>query len=248
MTIDNEADLRGLLAAGRLVGETLQAMAAEARPGVTTAELDEVARERLRRAGARPAPAITYGFPGVACISVNDEAAHGIPGPRVLAANDLVKLDLSLELGGYFADAALTVAVPPVEERRQRLCDATRRVLAEALDAARAGRPLRAIGRAAERAASRAGFNVIRELNGHGVGRALHEAPSGVPHYDDPLARATLHEGLVLTIEPHVALGRGRIYQAADGWTLKTRDGSPVANFEHTVVITSGKPLVVTAV
>jgi methionyl aminopeptidase len=247
MTIESADDLRGLLAAGRLVGETLREMAEAARPGVTTAELDDLAGARLRRAGARPAPAITYGFPGVSCISVNDEAAHGIPGRRALAPGDLVKLDLSLELGGYFADAALTVAVPPVPASHQRLCAATERALAEAMEAARAGRQLRAIGRAAEGAARRAGFSLIRELNGHGLGRALHEDPS-VPLYDEPRARQPLHEGLVLTIEPHLALGRGRVFQAADGWTLKTRDGSPVANFEHTVVITAGRPVVVTAV
>lgn len=246
MTIESESDLKGLLAAGRAVGETLRAMAEAIHAGVTTAELDAVAAAELRRRGARPAPAITYGFRGVACISVNDEAAHGIGGPRVLQPNDLVKLDVSLELGGYFADAALTVGVPPLDARRQQLLETTQRALEAALDVARAGQPMNVIGRAIEHTARRAGFNVIRELNGHGLGRVLHEGPS-VPHYFDPRAAQALHEGLVITIEPHIAMGRGRIAEAADGWTLCTRDRSPVANFEHTVVITAGRPVVVTA-
>lgn len=247
MTVENDDDLRGLMEAGRLVGETLRKMAAITRPGVSTGEIDALAGEELRRAGARPAPFITYGFPGVACISVNDEAAHGIAGRRVIRAGDLVKLDLSLELGGYFADAAITVAVPEVERGRRRLCEATLAVMEAGVGAARAGRRVSAIGRAAERAARAAGFQIVRELPGHGLGRALHEEPS-VPTYFEPRARGTLHEGLVLTVEPHVSMGRGRIYQADDGWTLKTRDGSVVANFEHTIVVTSGDPIVVTAV
>jgi methionyl aminopeptidase len=246
MTVENGDDLQGLLAAGRLVSETLRTMAIATVPGVSTGEIDALAGEALRRRGARPAPFITYGFPGVACISVNDEAAHGIPGRRRVAAGDLVKLDLSLELGGYFADAAITVEVPTAEPGRRRLCAATRAALEAAIDVARAGRRVSVIGRAAEDTARRAGFRVIRELPGHGLGRALHEAPS-VPTFFDPQARALLHEGLVITVEPHVSLGGGRIVQAADGWTLKTRDGSAVANFEHTIVITAGRPIVVTA-
>lgn len=246
MTVESDDDLRGLLAAGKLVAEALEEMAAATRPGVTTAEIDALAGAALRRAGARPAPFITYGFPGVACISVNDEAAHGIPGKRRVRAGDLVKLDLSLELGGYFADAAITVAVPAVDADRARLCAATRAAMEAGVAAARAGRRVGAIGRAVEGASRAAGLRVVRELPGHGLGRALHERPS-VPTYDDPRARARMHEGLVLTVEPHVALGRGRIYQADDGWTLRTSDGSPVASFEHTIIVTAGDPIVVTA-
>jgi methionyl aminopeptidase len=247
MTVENDDDLKGLLAAGRLVGETLRKMAAITRPGVTTREIDVLAGEELRRAGARPAPLITYGFPGVACISVNDEAAHGIPGRRIVAAGDLVKLDLSLELGGYFADAAITVAVPAVAPGHKRLCEATQVAMDAAIAAAQAGRRVSAIGRAAEDAARRAGFRVVRELPGHGLGRALHEKPS-VPTYFDPGSKAILHDGLVITVEPHVSMGGGRIYQADDGWTLRTRDGSHVASFEHTIIVTSGKPIIATAV
>lgn len=246
MTVESPADLAGLLSAGQAVARALQATAAAVRPGITTQELNQVAADELRRHDARSAPAVTYGFPGAACISINDEAAHGIPGPRIVQPGDVVKIDISAERGGYFADAALTVLVPPVARRQRQLCAATVAALEAGMAAARAGRRVHAIGRAAETAAERAGFRMIRALNGHGLGRSLHEEPT-VPTYFDPAAREPLHAGLVLTVEPHVTLGKGRIYQAADGWTLITRDGAHVANFEHTIVVTDDQPIVVTA-
>jgi methionyl aminopeptidase len=224
----------------------LQATAAAVRPGVTTRALDQVAAAELRRYDARSAPTLTYGFPGTACISINAEAAHGLPGPRTIVPGDVVKIDISAERGGYFADSALTVLVPPFDRRQRQLSDATLAALEAGIAAARAGRRVNAIGRAAEAAAERAGFRMIRALAGHGLGRQLHEDPS-VPTYFDPTARYELHTGLVLTVEPHVTSGRGRIYQAADGWTLITRDGAQVANFEHTIVVTADRPIVVTA-
>jgi methionyl aminopeptidase len=247
MSIESEYDLLALLKIGRIVGRALQTMGEPVQPGMTTGELDSIGAEELAQHGARPAPLLTYGFPGVACISVNEQAAHGIPGRRVIGAGDLVKIDLSAELDGYFADAAITVAVSPVAPARRRLCDCTRAAMEAAIDAARAGRPISGIGRAAEGTARRGGFNVIRELPGHGVGRALHEPPN-VPTFFTPRASQRLTEGLVITIEPHMTMGSGRIQQEADGWTLTTRDGSPVASFEHTVIVTSGPPIVVTAV
>ncbi|NJN16121.1 MAG: type I methionyl aminopeptidase [Oscillochloris sp.] len=247
MTVEHESELQGLRAAGRIVANTLRTMGEAVQPGVTTGALDAIAAEELRRAGARPAPALTYGFPGVACISINDEAAHGIAGKRVIRDGDLVKLDLSLEFAGFWADAAITVIAGAADQRHRRLCQITQSALNAGVAAAQAGKPMHAIGRAIEATTRKAGLRVIRELNGHGLGRRLHEDPS-VPHYFEPRAARLLHEGLVLTVEPHVALGGGRIYEAADGWTLKTRDGSFVANFEHTIVITKGAPIVITAV
>ncbi len=180
------------------------------------------------------------------CISLNDEAAHGIPGKRVVQPGDLVKLDVSAECQGYFADAALTVAVPPVGPRQRRLYEGARAAFEAALGAVRIDRPISDIGRAADRAARRHGFRVIRELPGHGLGRALHEAPQ-VPMVFDAGARTRLTDGLVITVEPHVAIGSARLYQEEDGWTLTTRDGGWVVAFEHTVVVTKDKPILVTA-
>jgi methionyl aminopeptidase len=248
MTIESADDMRGLLAAGRVVALALREVRERVRPGVSTAELDAAAMALLRRHGARSAPALTYGFPGAVCVSINQEAAHGLPGERVVRPGDLVKLDISAELGGYFADAAVTVAVPPVAKRSQRLLDAALASLEAGMRAARAGAPLNAIGRAADGAARRAGFRVVRELHAHGIGRGLHEAPRDIPQYFAPEARQRLHAGLVLTVEPHVAAGSGRLVTEPDGWTLTTRDGGYVAQFEHTVVVTEGAPLIVTAV
>ncbi|GAB4108646.1 MAG: type I methionyl aminopeptidase [Roseiflexaceae bacterium] len=247
MTIETPQDMQGLLAIGRVVGQTLAYLRGQVQPGVTTQELDDMARDFLQQRGARSAPMLAVGFPRTICISINEEAAHGLPGDRRVAAGDLVKLDVSAELGGYFADAAITVAVAPVAPAHQRLCDCAAAALQAAVAAARARQPLNQIGRAAEQVALRQGYRIVRALTGHGVGRNLHEAPRTVPHYYDPQARLPLHEGLVLAIEPHVTSGDGRVVDGADGWTISTRDRKRVAAFEHTVVVTNGAPIVITA-
>lgn len=246
MSIQDEHDLDGLRRIGRIVARTLQLMMRHVRPGITTAELDAVGRRQLLAHGARPAPALVYDFPGTTCISVEDEAAHGIPGDRVLRSGQLVNLDVSAELDGYFADTGASMAVGSVSREKQSLCHHTRRALQRALRAARAGRPMNGIGRAIESEARRGGFQVIRNLAGHGVGRSIHEYPDGLTSYCDPQDRRRFHEGLVVAIEPFLSTGADRVEQAADGWTEKTPDGSVAAQFEHTVVITRGKPLVMT--
>jgi methionyl aminopeptidase len=190
---------------------------------------------------------MVYGFPGALCISVNEEAAHGIPGDRVLHAGDLVKIDLTAELNGYMADAAVTVAIPPLSPTRRKLTACAASSLSAALAGAVAGRRLRDVGRAVETAARRQGFTVIRELCGHGVGRTIHEEPRCVPSFYDPHAAERLWRGAVVALEPHITTGGARVVTSADGWTLRTTDGSPVANFEHTVVVTGAKPIVLTA-
>jgi methionyl aminopeptidase len=247
MTADTPADLAGLKRIGRIVGLTLQEMQRAIQPGMTTLELDRVAADFFALHGARSAPILTYNFPGTTCISVNDQAAHGIPGERVIRPGDVVKIDVSAEAGGYFADAALTVLVPPVDPRHQRLYDCARAAFTAASQAARAGAPLNAIGKAAESVARHQRFSVISGLPGHGLGRGLHEEPS-VPMVFVRREKKPLAEGMVLTIEPHVAAGRGAIVQGDDGWTLSTRDGSTVAAYEHTLVITKDAPVLTTAV
>lgn len=245
MTIDNDDDLIGLTFAGRVVAEAREAMLAAVAPGVTTGDLDAVGRGILDRHGARPAPP-TVGFPAATCVSVNDEAAHGIPSARrVLRAGDLVNVDVSAEVGGYWADTGASAAVGEVEQRAGELLEATRQANRDGLAAARAGRPLRHIGRAVERRARRHRFSVIRNLCGHGTGRDLWEPPS-VPGWEDRRDRTMLREGLVLAVEPFLSTGAQWAIEADDGWTLRT-PGFLSAQFEHTIVVTNGAPIVLTA-
>ncbi len=247
MTIDSPDDLANLKRIGRIVALAIKEMKEHVRPGITTAELDQIGAAFLEQHGARSAPQLVYNFPGATCISINNEAAHGIPGKRTVKAGDLVNLDVSAELNGYFADAAVTVEVPPVDTRRHNLIHCAQRALQQAIAASRAGQPMNAIGRVIEKEAESCGFHTLHDLGGHGVGRGIHEEPHSISNYYNPNDRRILIEGLVMTIEPFLTTGAQRIYTDPDGWTLKTTDGSLSAQFEHTLVITKGKPVVITA-
>lgn len=246
MTVDNELELEGLRRAGRVVALALEAMRKAVRPGVTTAGLDAIAAAVMKEHRARSAPIVTYKFPGYTCISINEEAAHGIPGARVVQDGDLVNLDVSLELDGYFADAAITVPVGAISPRRRKLLQYTETALQNGLTAARAGQRINAIGRAIEQTARKGGFAIIRQLPGHGVGHALHEEPT-VPGFYSPQASTRLVPGMVITIEPFLSAGAWQIEQRDDGWTLVTIDGSDSAQVEHTIVITKDRPIILTA-
>ena len=247
MTIETEKDVAALKRIGRIVARCLLEMKAALRPGMTTAELDAIGERFLLAHGARSAPKLSYDFPGATCISINDEVAHGLPGSRIICAGDLVNVDVSAELGGYFADTGGSFAVPPVREAQLRVCAATKRALSEATKVARAGAKLSLIGRAIERVARESGLNVIRNLGSHGVGRALHEAPEFIAPFEDPNDRRRLHEGAVITIEPFLTTGRGHAEEGDDGWTLLGSPGSWTAQYEHTLLITRGRPIVLTA-
>jgi methionyl aminopeptidase len=246
MSIETTADWRGLRRAGVIVRETLDALEREVRAGVTTKTLDDVAAAVVMRRGARSAPAFTYGFPGTVLISVNDEVVHGIPGPRRLAAGDIVKLDVTLEKDGYVADAARTVVVEQGSEQALRLAECARSAFEAALHVARAGARVNEIGRVVEREVRRRGFRVVRGLDGHGIGRTIHEAPP-VPNYYNPMQRDVLTEGMVITIEPIISAGSGAAVESGDGWTVVTGDGSLAAHYEHTLVITRECPVLLTA-
>lgn len=248
MTVEGEQDLAGLLRIGRVVGLTLRHMQAAVEPGMTTAELDAVGAAFLAQHGARSAPILAYNYPGHTCISLNDEAAHAIPGPRVIQPGDLINIDVSAELDGYWADTGASMPLPPVEPAKQRLCDYTFEALQAAIGAARAGQPMNAIGRAVEAVARRGGYQVIRELGGHGVGRGLHEYPRSIPHYFERRAARKLMPGMVITLEPFLTTGAIHVRTEPDGWTLRTTDGSLAAQYEHTVIITDDEPILVTAV
>jgi len=246
MSITSPEQLEKLKACGRIVAKALRAMAAALRPGVTTAELAAIGTRVLAEHGARSSPPLVYGFPGDVCISVNDEVVHGIPGGRVLQPGDLVKLDLTAEKDGYHTDSAVTVQVPPVSTAASQLTRCAERAFRQSLTAARAGNGVRDIGRAVEREVRRRGFHVIRELGGHGIGRTIHEPPS-VPNFPDASNHARLNEGLVLTIEPIIAAGTSRVRLDSDKWTVRTVDGSLAAHYEHTLVVTHGEPILLTA-
>jgi methionyl aminopeptidase len=246
MSIQDEQDLLALKAAGHVVRMVLDAMKAEVRAGITTRDLDEVGARVMQENGAQSAPSMVYQFPGANCISLNDEAVHGIPGNRRLKEGDIVKLDVTVEKDGYMADAAISVPVGHVSPQAEQLMACAERAFQKAMLVARAGFRVFEIGRAVEREVRKTGFSVIRELGGHGIGRTIHEAPH-VPNYPDPQARQVLNEGLVITVEPIISSGSGRVFTDKDGWTVRTGDHSLSAHFEHTLVVTSGPPILLTA-
>jgi methionyl aminopeptidase len=246
MSIQSEYELEQLRIVGRIVRLALKAMSAAVEAGVTTAQLDAVCARVLAEHEAVGAPKKVYGFPGTACISVNDEVVHGVPGARVLQAGDLVKLDVTAEKNGFFADAAVTVRVGEVSATADALARCAESAFQKAMRVARAGYRIYEIGRAVEREVRRNGFSVLREYCGHGVGRTIHEYPT-VPNYLDLNNRARLTDGLVVAIEPIIAAGGGRTVLDRDRWTVRTADQSLAAHYEHTVVITRGEPVLVTA-
>ena len=247
MSIDNEKDLEALRRVGRVARLALARMEKAVRPGITTAELDEVGARVLREHGARSAPKMVYGFPGENCISINDEVVHGIPGDREIQPGDVVKLDVTCEKDGYMADTALTVVVAPATDEKRRLAECARDAFRKALGVAKAGASVAELGGAIDAEVRRQGFRVVRDLNGHGIGRTIHESPS-VHNYDDRrLRHQRLTEGLVITVEPIISQRSSTYVEAEDGWTVRTADGSLAAHYEHTIVITRGQPILLTA-
>jgi methionyl aminopeptidase len=246
MSIRSHAELEKLRIIGKIVREALDAAASAVRPGVTTAELNDIGARVLAEHGAESSPPKVYDFPGALCISVNDEAIHGIPCGRVIRSGDLVKLDLVAEKDGFHADAAVTIAAGEVSPAAGALARCAESAFYLAARTARAGNRVYEIGRAVERETHRCGFEVMRELCGHGVGRTIHEPPS-VPNYHDSRFRTRLTEGLVITIEPIIAAGSGAGVLQRDHWTVRTADGSLSAHYEHTIVITKTQPILLTA-
>jgi len=246
MTIETQEDIAGLKRIGHIVSMVLQRMLDAAEPGMTTRELDRIGEQLLSEYGARSAPKLTYNFPGATCISINEQAAHGIPGDRVIQAGDVLNVDVSAELGGYFADTGGTVVIPPTTPLKTRLCHATRAALTEAMKSARAGQPINGIGAAIQRTARKYGFRIIENLGSHGVGRALHEEPEHIAGYFDPSDKRILKEGMVITIEPFLSTKSRIVSEEADGWTLSGVPGNLSAQYEHTMIITKGAPIIVT--
>lgn len=246
MTIETEKDLVALQHIGKIVAVTLREMIKQAEPGMTTDELDLVGKNLLESHGAKSAPKITYDFPGYTCISINEEAAHGVPGTRMLNPGDVVNIDVSAEKNGYFADTGGTFVVPPSTPLKNRLLHSTQIALREACNYARAERPLNGIGKTIQKVARKSGFRIIRNLCSHGVGGGLHEEPREIPGYYDPEDQRILNDGLVIAVEPFFSTKNRFVTEEEDGWTLTTQKGNLSAQFEHTVVITKGKPIILT--
>lgn len=246
MTITRQEELDGLRAIGRIVANTMQAMARTMEPGMTTAELDAIGAEMLERAGALSAPRSSYGFPGATCISVNEEVAHGIPGERQIARGDLVNIDVSASKDGYFADTGASFRVGPVPASIDRLCRDGRRAMRIGIAEVGTDKPVAGIGRAIGRFAEARGYTLIRNLASHGVGRSLHEAPTEVATWPTRGDRRRMNRGLVLTVEPFMSRGALWAEDGEDGWTLHAAPPAPVVQYEHTVVATDGAPIVVT--
>jgi len=233
--------------ANQLVTQVLAALAEAARPGVSTADLDALAEEQIRHAGAEPAFKGYRGFPATLCASINEEVVHGIPSrTRVLKTGDIISLDVGARLDGYYGDSAVTVAIGDVPGETRALLDVTREALERGITQARVGGRLSDISHAIQAWVERHGFSIVREFVGHGIGERLHEEPQ-VPNYGQPGRGPKLAEGMVLAIEPMVAMGKPQTRVLSDGWTAVTRDGSLAAHFEHTVAVTAAGPVVLTS-
>ncbi|MBI1799465.1 MAG: type I methionyl aminopeptidase [Candidatus Eisenbacteria bacterium] len=232
----DRTEIEAIRASAQLVARTLEMLSREVKPGVTTAELDRLAESFIRDHDARPAFKGYRGFPASICPSVNEEVVHSIPGPRRLKSGDIIGIDVGVEQGGYFGDAAFTFAVGEVNEEAKRLLQVTREALMCGIEQAHAGRRIGDISFAIQSHAEKHGFSVVRELLGHGIGRAMHEEPQ-VPNFGPPDRGPRLMAGQVLAIEPMVNVGRAEVMTQSDGWTVVTRDGSLSAHFEHTVAV-----------
>ncbi len=249
LELKSKDDLERMRRAGQIVAEVLQRLQAEAKPGVTTLDLDRIAEEMTRKRGAIPAfkgyRVGTRVFPASLCVSINEEVVHGIPASRALKEGDIVGLDFGVVVEGYYGDAAVTVPVGKIAREAQHLLDATRESLWEGIRTIKVGSRLGDLSHAIQRYAESAGLSVVREFVGHGIGRRLHEEPQ-VPNFGEPGRGRLLREGMVLAIEPMLNLGEPGVLVKDDGWTAVTRDGSLSAHFEHSVAITAEGPMVLT--
>lgn len=240
---DNQ--IEAMKAAGQLSAAVLREVGKLCKPGITTKELDEFAEEYIRARGGVPAFKGYGGFPGTLCVSINDEIVHGFPGKRVLQAGDIVSIDTGAIVDGWYGDNAWTYAVGDISKEKKKLLEVTEKSMWAGIEAARPGNRLGDIGAAVQFVAEQAGYGVVRDYTGHGVGRKLHEDPS-VPNYGKRHHGMKLEVGMVLAIEPMLNMGTARTVLHKNGWLVTTADGKPSAHFEKTVAITKDGPLVLT--
>ena len=245
ITLKTPAELEVMRKAGRIVSELLRLLEKEARPGVSTQRLDEIAEEFIRSQGAEPAFKGYYGFPASICASVNEEVVHGIPGSRILKEGDVAGIDVGVKLQGFFSDAARTFAIGRVDAESQKLIEVTREAMDAGIAQAIAGARLSDISSAVQKVAESRGLSVVRQFVGHGIGRNLHEEPQ-VPNYGKPGRGPTLQVGMALAIEPMLNLGGHEVEILRDGWTVVTKDRKRSGHFEQTVFVGEQKAEIVT--
>jgi len=239
MIAKTEQEIEALKKIGKIVAEIREALKEATVPGKTTKEIDELAGRLFKEKDAISAPIDQYDFPGYTCISVNNEVAHGIPGPRVIKDGDIVNIDVSGSHGGYFADTGISFVVGTPDEKKQQLCDVAKSAFDRAMLKVKAGSSLNQIGKAVEREAKSHGLTVIKNLTGHGIGTSLHEEPQHILNYYDAWDKTLLKEGMVLAVEPFISEKAENIIEQGDGWTFVTPDNSLVAQIEHTIIVTS---------
>lgn len=247
MSISTQDELLGMKKVSEAAGVTLKKMQEFARPGMSTKELDEYGYKILREYGARPAPSLAYGFPGWTCISLNNEVAHGIPSANVIMKEgDLVNIDVSAELNGYWADNGGSFVLGQDIYKHKPLVEASKSILLKAINQIKGGVKINDIGRLIETEAKRSGFTVIKNLVGHGIGRSLHEEPEEIPCFYDRLNQKRFKKNSVVAVETFISTKATFAHDKGDGWTLITKDGSFVAQHEHTILITDSKPVILT--
>ena len=248
MSIETEEDLAGIKKVSEAVALTLKQMQAHAKPGMTTKELDEFGYSILQSYNAQSAPKITYDFPGYTCISVNNEAAHGIPSDKtVLKDGDLVNIDVSAELDGYYADNGGSFILGEDVNGLSKLVETSVTALHKALQEIKGGKKIAEIGRTIETEAKKNGFKVIKNLVGHGVGRSLHEEPHEIPCFYDKFETRRFRKNTVVAVETFISTKGSYVREKGDGWTLLADAGAFVAQHEHTILITDGEPIILTA-
>ncbi|ELK46068.1 UNVERIFIED_CONTAM: type I methionyl aminopeptidase [Halobacillus marinus] len=246
MVAKDKADFVGLKVIGEICGTIRDELVHRTEPGITTKELDEIAREMFEKAGAQSAPKGEYNFPGYTCISINEEVAHGIPKrKRIIQEGDIVNIDVSGSKNGYFADTGVSFVVGEGEAILQKICDVAKEAFEAGIKKAQPGSKKSAIGKASHDVAKHHGFTVIKNLTGHGVGRSIHEEPKHIFNYDTPWDDEMLVEGMVIAFEPMISTFEEEVFQSVDGWTLLTNE-SFVAQYEHTVILTEEGPIITT--
>ena len=238
MIVKTDKDLQGIMEAGKIAAEVMHKMASRIRPGITTGQLDMIGEEAMKRYGARSAPQVAYSFPGATCISILPEVAHGIPGPRQIKAGEMVNIDVSVELNGYFADTGMSIPVEIEDPRVHKICQICLEARTAAINAARPGRRVNEIGRAVEQVAKSYGMTMIKNLCGHGLGRKLHEAPECILNYYSKHEKGRLNAGQVIALEPFISEGPEVVENCGyNEWALVVPEGFYIAQFEHTVIV-----------